>query len=53
MDQTGTYVNIMRESLERKQRYLAEILKLTNEQSVIAAAEKFDEEQFSELVEKS
>ncbi|WP_347996125.1 hypothetical protein [uncultured Eubacterium sp.] len=52
MDQTGTYVNIMRESLERKQRYLAEILKLTNEQSVIATAEKFDEEQFSELVEK-
>ncbi len=52
MDQTGTYVNIMRESLERKQRYLTEILKLTNEQSVIATAEKFDEEQFSELVEK-
>lgn len=52
MDQTGTYVNIMRESLERKQKYLAEILKLTNEQSVIATAEKFDEEQFSELVEK-
>ena len=52
MDQTGTYVNIMRESLERKQRYLAEILKLTNEQSVIATAEKFDEEQFLELVEK-
>ena len=52
MDQTGTYVNIMRESLERKQRYLTEIWKLTNEQSVIARAEKFDEEQFSELVEK-
>lgn len=52
MDQTGTYVKIMRESLERKQRYLTEILKLTNEQSVIATAEKFDEEQFSELVEK-
>lgn len=52
MDQTGTYVNIMRESLERKQKYLAEILKLTNEQSVIATAEKFDEEQFLELVEK-
>ena len=52
MDQTGTYVNIMRESLERKQRYLTEIWKLTNEQSVIATAEKFDEEQFSELVEK-
>lgn len=52
MDQTGTYVNIMRESLERKQRYLTEILKLTNEQSAIAVAEKFDEEQFSELVEK-
>ena len=43
MDQTGTYVNIMRESLERKQRYLTEIWKLTNEQSVIATAEKFDE----------
>lgn len=52
MDQTGTYVNIMRESLERKQRYLTEILKLTNEQSAIATAEKFDEEQFSELVKK-
>lgn len=52
MDQTGTYVNIMRESLERKRKYLAEILKLTNEQSVIAAAEKFDDERFSEIVEK-
>ncbi len=52
MDQTGTYVNIMRESLERKRKYLAEILKLTNEQSVIATAEKFDDERFSEIVEK-
>ncbi len=52
MNQTGTYVNIMRESLERKRKYLAEILKLTNEQSVIAAAEKFDDERFSEIVEK-
>ena len=52
MNQTGTYVNIMRESLERKRKYLTEILKLTNEQSVIAAAEKFDEERFSEIVEK-
>lgn len=52
MDQTGTYVNIMRESLERKRKYLAETLDLTNEQSVIAAAEKFDDERFSEIVEK-
>ena len=52
MNQTGTYVNIMRESLERKRKYLAEILKLTNEQSMIAAAEKFDAERFSEIVEK-
>ena len=52
MNQTGTYVNIMRESLERKRKYLSEILKLTNEQSVIAAAEKFDDARFSEIVEK-
>lgn len=52
MNQTGTYVNIMRESLERKRKYLSEILKLTNEQSVIAAAEKFDDALFSEIVEK-
>ena len=52
MNQTGTYVNIMRESLERKRKYLAEILKLTNEQSMIAAAEKFGDERFSEIVEK-
>lgn len=52
MDQTGTYVNIMRESLERKRKYLAGILDLTNEQSAIASAEKFDDERFSEIVEK-
>lgn len=52
MNQTGTYVNIMRESLERKRKYLSEILKLTNEQSVIATAEKFDDARFSEIVEK-
>lgn len=52
MEQTGTYVNIMRESLERKRKYLAEILTLTNEQSMIAATEKFDDERFSEIVEK-
>lgn len=52
MGQTGTYVNIMRESLERKQKYLAQILELTNEQSVIIAAEKFDDVRFTEIVEK-
>ncbi|QWT52166.1 flagellar export chaperone FlgN [Eubacterium sp. MSJ-33] len=52
MEQTGTYVKILRESLERKQRYLTELLQLTNEQSMIAAAEKFDDARFSEIVDK-
>ena len=34
MDQIGTYVKILRESLERKRRYLEEILALTNKQSL-------------------
>lgn len=52
MNQTGTYVKILRESLERKMRYLEEILALTNKQAEYAAAETFDEAAFSELVEK-
>ncbi|MBU5476976.1 flagellar protein FlgN [Eubacterium sp. MSJ-21] len=52
MEQTGTYVKILRESLERKRRYLTELLQLTNEQSMIATAEKFDDTRFSEIVEK-
>ena len=47
MNQTGTYVKILRESLERKKRYLEEILTLTNKQAEYAAAETFDEAAFS------
>lgn len=52
MNQTGTYVNIMRESLERKKKYLTEILTLTNEQASIASTEPFDDARFSEIVDK-
>lgn len=52
MNQTGTYVKILRESLERKKRYLEEILTLTNKQAEYAVAETFDEAAFSELVDK-
>ena len=52
MDQTGTYVKIMRESLERKQNYLTEILQLTNSQAVLANAEKFDEDEFASIVDR-
>ena len=52
MDQTGTYVKIMRESLERKQNYLTEILQLTNRQAVLANAEKFDEDEFASIVDR-
>lgn len=52
MDQTGTYVKIMRESLERKQNYLTEILQLTNRQAVLANTEKFDEDEFASIVDR-
>lgn len=52
MNQTMTYVNIMQESLERKERYLKEILELTKEQERIAKEKKFDEEAFNELIDK-
>ena len=52
MDQTGTNVKIMRESLERKQNYLTEILQLTNRQAVLANAEKFDEDEFALIVDR-
>ena len=38
MNQTGTYVNIMKESLVRKKNYLQEILELTNKQGELAVA---------------
>lgn len=52
MNQTGTYVTIMRESLERKQRYLEMVLAFTKEQAELADAARFDEARFSELVDQ-
>ena len=52
MDNTGTYVKIMQESLARKQKYLTEILALTKTQSELAAAEEFDEDAFSKTMEE-
>lgn len=46
------YVTILRESLERKKKYLLEILEYTKAQEKVAHQEKFDEEAFSELVDK-
>lgn len=52
MEQTKTYVVIMQESLERKERYLMELLELTKEQEAIANQKKFDEDAFGEIVDK-
>ena len=52
MEQTGTYIKILRESLERKKEYLDEILSLTKEQEKLAKAEKFDEDAFEQIVDK-
>ncbi len=52
MNQTGTYVTIMKESLVRKKNYLQEILELTNKQGELATADKLDEEAFSKLVDR-
>lgn len=52
MNQTGTYVNIMKESLVRKKNYLQEILELTNKQGELALANELDENAFGDIVEK-
>ena len=52
MDQTKTYVTILQESLERKERYLLELLELTKEQETIATQKKFDENAFADVMEK-
>lgn len=52
MNQTGTYVNIMQESLLRKKKYLEQILELTREQERIAKGEKFDEDAFGAAIDK-
>ena len=51
MDQTKTYVTILQESLERKERYLLELLELTKEQETIATQNKFDENAFADVME--
>lgn len=51
MDQTGTYVTIMQESLLRKKKYLEQVLSLTEEQERIAKEKKFDEEAFGEIID--
>lgn len=52
MNQTGTYVNIMKESLIRKKNYLEEILELTNKQGELAVAPELDEEVFSTIIDR-
>ncbi len=52
MNQTGTYVNIMKESLVRKKTYLQEILELTNKQGELAVAQELEEEAFSIIVDR-
>lgn len=51
MKESMRYVNILRESLERKKQYLDTILEYTVEQGKLAHAESFDENAFSRLVE--
>lgn len=52
MNQTGTYVKIMQESLFRKKKYLDEILELTKEQEHLAKEKKFDEEAFGVVIDQ-
>lgn len=52
MNQTGTYVTIMKESLVRKRNYLQEILELTNKQGELAVAQELDEEAFGAIVDR-
>lgn len=52
MNQTDTYITIMRESLERKKKYLDEILMMTKQQEKIAKEKKFDEDAFGDLIDK-
>ncbi len=52
MNQTGTYINIMQESLLRKKQYLEEVLDLTKRQEQLAKQKKIDEEAFGETIDK-
>ena len=52
MNQTGIYVNIMKESLVRKKDYLQEILELTNKQGELASASELDGDAFGTIVDR-
>ena len=52
MEQTGTYIHILKESLERKLKYLTELLTYTKEQETLAKATPFDEDAFAAAVDK-
>ncbi len=52
MEQLGTYISIMKESLIRKKGYLSEIFSLTKEQELIVKAKKFDEDAFGVCIDK-
>ncbi len=51
MDQTFTYVSIMQQSLERKKKYLQDILNITKEQETIAKGKKFDDASFERTID--
>ena len=48
---TGTYINIMRESLVRKVGYLKQILELTENQTTIIKTADFDEDAFNTAID--
>jgi hypothetical protein len=50
--ETGLYVNIMKDSLLRKEKYLEELLSLTLQQGELARNEKFDDDAFMGLVDR-
>ncbi len=52
MNETGMYVGILRDSLQRKKKYLDEIYELTVKQGEIASAEKFDDVAFEEVIDR-
>lgn len=52
MEQVSTYVSIMLQSLERKKKYLQDILNITKNQETIAKDKKFDEDAFEKTIEE-
>lgn len=52
VEQLTSYVNILIESLNRKKRYLEDVLKLTNKQTILAYEENFQEDKFDEILDQ-